>query len=49
MSGDDEQDTKRLDRVALPPPKKRRDPNLRMLFPILSSIFYRVLFSFSVD
>jgi hypothetical protein len=36
MSGDDEQDTKRLERVALPPPRKRRDYHLRM-FSILSS------------
>jgi hypothetical protein len=30
MSGDDEQDAKRLETIALPPPKKRRDYNLRM-------------------
>ena len=46
MVGDEQQDGK-ADRVALPPPTKRRDHHLRMLFIVLFDENFIRLFSFN--
>jgi hypothetical protein len=43
MVGEDQQDLK-SDRVALPPPTKRRDPHLRKFANLFHKIYFKIYF-----